>query len=89
VIPSVRFELRNPNLPENHGDHLSLQLHHVLGHNPKTPVVEISVITQTCHAHRFDTTCPQRWRVLNGGFPVKTLKIRHSAFLREADGLLN
>src|SRR5690606_27058861 len=35
VVPSVRFECRNPNLSENHGDHLKLQLHHPMGHDPK------------------------------------------------------
>jgi hypothetical protein len=35
VIPSVRFELRDPNLSGNHGDHLTPQLHHALGHPQK------------------------------------------------------
>jgi len=33
VVPSVRFECRNPNLSENHGDHPNPQLHHPVGHD--------------------------------------------------------
>uniref|UniRef100_UPI002889EC7E recombinase family protein n=1 Tax=Sphingobium sp. WCS2017Hpa-17 TaxID=3073638 RepID=UPI002889EC7E len=51
VVPSVRFELRNPNLSENHGDHLRPQLHHLVGHDHQQSAASIDDQFMICREH--------------------------------------